>query len=588
MKHSSTNGNSKNKTFSLHTGPLQRSLLRKQVFLDIIFIKEYTARISDEVIHPHLEENIMRRLLGILSFWVLLCLCGASVAEGKITIIPPQGDIYVNEGTSWEVIAEGATEVFLTLKHETEGEVSSSLMTTGYYTTEDGLSHETEPGHYVLPYPTIFEKPGAYTVIARVSYTDLEWNTQNEDQFVWEEESLPITVKSMGKLPETQLDVPSQINPGDALTLTMPAEDSAIHYSPVLSARDTSHWFSLNYNAPSWEAGKTYTIPGEYTADEDVYTLTIYAEKPRWEGSQTVYRIIAGHPVLEHIYVNYSLTESTGMLKLLQSYGIISLKDPSASLITEADVAEKPRALAFWYRSELLTILNLELASGNKGWDYLVLSQKDADAVASLLTNFDKPALNKILPGKNSSLWSMYSMTGKTLKDFCAGLEIPVPAVPADPAAEPTDEPTSEPTDQPAPTTANAGALKYSLKGSDATVTAPKSKNAKSLKIPATIKVKGKTYKVTAIKASAFKGLKNLTKVEIGVNVKTIGKNAFLNCKKLKTITVKTAKLTTKTVGASAFKGINKKATFKCPRKQLKNYKKLFVKKGAPKTCNFK
>ena len=52
-----------------------------------------------------------------------------------------------------------------------------------------------------------------------------------------------------------------------------------------------------------------------------------------------------------------------------------------------------------------------------------------------------------------------------------------------------------------------AGALKYSLKGSAATVTAPKSKKVKSLIIPASIKVNGKSYKVTAIRESAFKGI---------------------------------------------------------------------------------
>ena len=139
-----------------------------------------------------------------------------------------------------------------------------------------------------------------------------------------------------------------------------------------------------------------------------------------------------------------------------------------------------------------------------------------------------------------------------------------------------------------APTTATVGALKYSLKGGNATVTAPKSKSAKKLTIPATIKVKGKTYKVTAIKASAFKGMAKLTTVTIGANVKTIGKNAFLNCKKLKTITIKTTKLTTKTVGANAFKGVYKKATVKVPAKKLKAYRTLLVKKGLPKTAKVK
>ena len=39
---------------------------------------------------------------------------------------------------------------------------------------------------------------------------------------------------------------------------------------------------------------------------------------------------------------------------------------------------------------------------------------------------------------------------------------------------------------------------------------------------------------------------------------------------------------------SGAFKGINAKATIKCPKKKLKDYQKLFVKKGAPKTVTFK
>ena len=150
--------------------------------------------------------------------------------------------------------------------------------------------------------------------------------------------------------------------------------------------------------------------------------------------------------------------------------------------------------------------------------------------------------------------------------------------------------PTSEPavTPAPTPTVVAVGVLKYKLSGSNAIVTGPKNKNAKKLTIPKTIKANGKTYKVTEIKASAFKGMKKLTAITIGANVKTIGKAAFQNCAKLKTITVKTTKLTNSSVKANAFKGIYKKATFKCPKSKLAAYKKLFVKKGAAKTCKFK
>ena len=57
---------------------------------------------------------------------------------------------------------------------------------------------------------------------------------------------------------------------------------------------------------------------------------------------------------------------------------------------------------------------------------------------------------------------------------------------------------------------------------------------------------------------------------------------------KLKTVTIKTTKLTEKNVGANAFKGVYSTATFKCPAKKLKTYKKLIKAKGAPKKAKYK
>ena len=69
-------------------------------------------------------------------------------------------------------------------------------------------------------------------------------------------------------------------------------------------------------------------------------------------------------------------------------------------------------------------------------------------------------------------------------------------------------------------------------------------------------------------------------------NVKSSGKAAFKDCKNLKNITVKSTKL--KTVKAKALKGINKKATIKVPAKKLKNYQKLFRKKGQSSSVKIK
>ena len=101
-------------------------------------------------------------------------------------------------------------------------------------------------------------------------------------------------------------------------------------------------------------------------------------------------------------------------------------------------------------------------------------------------------------------------------------------------------------------------------------------KNAKSVTIPAVIKVKGITYKVTSIGVKAFNGNKKLTKVTVGANIKAISNNAFYKCKSLKTVTIKSVLLTKKTANKKAFKGTNKKMVIKVPKKVKKAYVKIF------------
>ncbi len=91
---------------------------------------------------------------------------------------------------------------------------------------------------------------------------------------------------------------------------------------------------------------------------------------------------------------------------------------------------------------------------------------------------------------------------------------------------------------------------------------------------------------ITEIGKYAFDGLKAATTVTVGEKVKKIGNYAFKGCKKLKTFTFKGDKL--KTIGSNAFKGLPKKVTFNCPAKKLDAYKKLLLKKGAPKNATFK
>ena len=61
----------------------------------------------------------------------------------------------------------------------------------------------------------------------------------------------------------------------------------------------------------------------------------------------------------------------------------------------------------------------------------------------------------------------------------------------------------------------------------------PANKKAKTVSIPATVKINGVTYKVTKIADNAFKNNKTVTKVTVGSNIRTIGKNALSGATKL-------------------------------------------------------
>ena len=95
---------------------------------------------------------------------------------------------------------------------------------------------------------------------------------------------------------------------------------------------------------------------------------------------------------------------------------------------------------------------------------------------------------------------------------------------------------------------------------SPTTVTFTKSKKAKSITVPNSVKIAGKTYKVTEVGPKAFAPAKKaLTKVKIGKNVTVIRASAFAGCTKLKKVTGGVA---VKIIKTKAFKGC--KAMTKC------------------------
>ena len=103
----------------------------------------------------------------------------------------------------------------------------------------------------------------------------------------------------------------------------------------------------------------------------------------------------------------------------------------------------------------------------------------------------------------------------------------------------------------------------------------------KTLTIPTTVKIGGKSFRVTAIGTSAMSGAKKLTTVKIGANIMTVGAKAFCGCSKLSNVTIFSTKLTKAKTGANAFKGIRSNCRFKVPASRVSAYKKLLRAKGA-------
>ena len=102
------------------------------------------------------------------------------------------------------------------------------------------------------------------------------------------------------------------------------------------------------------------------------------------------------------------------------------------------------------------------------------------------------------------------------------------------------------------------------------TVTFTKAKNAKNVKVPATVKIKGATYQVTGIGAKAFAKAKKARIVT--VKTKKLKKSTVKNC-------LKGSKVTTVKVKVGS-KALNKK--------YVKKYKKVFTKKVCGATVTVK
>ena len=125
---------------------------------------------------------------------------------------------------------------------------------------------------------------------------------------------------------------------------------------------------------------------------------------------------------------------------------------------------------------------------------------------------------------------------------------------------------------------------KVAESGKKGTVSFKKASNKKSVTVPSSVKIGGKTYLVTAVEAKAFTSSKIRT-VTIGANVKALRKNAFYKSKATRII-LKTKKLTKKNVKnclkGSVVKTIQVKVgTKKQNSTYVKKYKAWFTKANA-------
>ena len=196
----------------------------------------------------------------------------------------------------------------------------------------------------------------------------------------------------------------------------------------------------------------------------------------------------------------------------------------------------------------------------------------------------------------------------------------PVPTATPTPKPKPTSTPVPKPTSTPAPAGYKVGmTVKQQKTNGYYKVTSaqtveylrPVNKKASTVVIPDSVNLNGANYKVTSVGTKAFKNNKYLKKLTIGNNVvqiknyafykctklntvkigkavQYIGKQSFYGCKKISTMRIYTSRLKQKNIGSNAFKGTPSRMKVYTPRKLVKSYKSIFIKRGMSKSIVMK
>lgn len=175
--------------------------------------------------------------------------------------------------------------------------------------------------------------------------------------------------------------------------------------------------------------------------------------------------------------------------------------------------------------------------------------------------------------------------------------DISIDKLPA-PEPEPKPEPTPEPKPEPKPekpvkktlktgvTYKVAGATFKVISAKKQIVSLVKAKNAKTVNVPTSVKIYGKTCKVIRVNAKAFTGSK-IRKVYVGKNVTKMDKYAFAKSKAT-SVVLKAKQLKKSTVTgcfkSSKVKTVQVKVGSKAQNKKMvKTYKKIFTSKNCGK-----
>ena len=228
------------------------------------------------------------------------------------------------------------------------------------------------------------------------------------------------------------ITVPTKLEPGQDLVVTMPDDDMQITYTPYLYGRDTNNRYVPNWDDEPWRAGQTYTISGEYLPEADVYYLKFTLKKPRCDSVSTEKYLIAVGDVdiREPIYV-YLTSGSLGKnaLMLLHNSGIIQLKLPYTNFSDAYNTATKPsrfRMIVLDYYSYPSNMFPMMLMTGDIP-DYFFAGASEmaeyADWLSGVNLLLQESQADAVSDEKRVGLYSM----NHTLAEFYAAMDMTAP-----------------------------------------------------------------------------------------------------------------------------------------------------------------